>query len=63
MATKVDAALLEACDAALAWVDALERDDDDTDFDRLYWHWVELMRAAVANARNTAWEAPRASDL
>jgi len=44
---------LEACTAALAWVAAIERDDGTVDFDRLYWHWVRLMRAAVAEARDT----------
>ena len=43
--------LLEACEAALAWVDAIEHDDGREDLDRLYWHWVALMRAAVAEAR------------
>jgi hypothetical protein len=44
-----DQALLAACEAALAWVDAIDRDDGTDDLDQLYWHWVHLMRAAVAN--------------
>jgi hypothetical protein len=44
-------ALLEACEAALAWVDAIEQDDGTVDLDQAYWHWVQLMRAAVAEAR------------
>jgi len=51
--TQTTCALLEACTAALAWVAAIERDDGTVDFDRLYWHWVRLMRAAVAEARDT----------
>jgi hypothetical protein len=43
-----DQALLAACEAALAWVDAIERDDGTDDLDQLYWHWVHVMRAAVA---------------
>ena len=43
--------LLEACEAALAWVDAIERDDGTVDLDQAYWYWVEVMRAAVAQAR------------
>ena len=41
-------ALLEACEAALAWVDAMERDDGSVDLNALYWRWLELMRQAVA---------------
>jgi hypothetical protein len=47
-----DAALLAACEAALAWVDAIERDDGTENLDQLYWHWVTLMREAVAQARD-----------
>ena len=42
--------LLAACKATLAWVDAMEADDGTVDIDALYWHWVAMMRAAVANA-------------
>jgi hypothetical protein len=44
-------ALLDACEAVLAWVDAIERDDGTVDFDQVYWHWLEVLRAAVAQAR------------
>ena len=47
----VSPALLEACEAALAWVEAIERDDGTVNLDQAYWHWVQLMRAAVAQAR------------
>jgi hypothetical protein len=43
-------ALLDACQAGLAWADAIERDDGLTDIDQLYWHWLQLTRAAVAQA-------------
>ena len=43
--------LLEACEAALAWVEAIERDDGTANLDRLYWDWVQLMRTAVRQAR------------
>jgi hypothetical protein len=33
--------LLEACEAARAWVDAIERDDGTVDLDHAYWHWVQ----------------------
>ena len=39
--------LLEACEAALAWVDAIEHDDGTVDLDPTYWHWVRLMRQAL----------------
>ena len=44
-------ALLEACEAVLAWVDVIDRDDSTVDFDQAYWHWVALLRTAVAPAR------------
>ena len=40
-------ALLEACEAALAWVDAAAADDGTVDLERDYWAWVERMRAAL----------------
>ena len=43
-------ALLEACQDALAWVDAAERDDGSVDLDRLYFQWRDRMRAAFAQA-------------
>jgi hypothetical protein len=43
--------LLAAGEAALAWVDAIEQDDGTVDLDLMYWHCVQLMRAAVAEAR------------
>ena len=45
--------LLAACEAALAWVDAIEQDDGMVDLEQAYWHWVQLMRAAVREARAT----------
>jgi hypothetical protein len=51
LSQETDLALLAACEAALAWVDAIERDDGSVNFDQLYWSWVHLMRAAVADAR------------
>jgi hypothetical protein len=45
--------LLAACEAALAWVDAIEHDDGTADLDGLYWQWVQGMRAAVAQARGS----------
>ena len=42
---------LDACEAALAWVDAIEQDDGTVDLDQTYWYWVQLMRAAVVQAR------------
>ena len=51
LSTDIRPALLEACEAALAWVEAIERDDGPDELDRLYWHWLALMRAAVAQAR------------
>jgi hypothetical protein len=50
LSQETDIALLTACEAALAWVDAIERDDGSVNFDQLYWHWVHLMRVAVADA-------------
>jgi hypothetical protein len=44
--------LLESCEAALAWVDAIEQDDGTVNLDQAYWHWVQLMRAAVAQAHS-----------
>ena len=41
-------ALLAACHAGLAWAEAIERDDGTVDFDKLYWHWLELTRTAIA---------------
>jgi hypothetical protein len=49
--TNSEPTLLAACEAALAWVDAIEHDDGTVDLDQLYWRWVQLMRAAVAHAR------------
>lgn len=46
----VDATLLTACEAALVWVDAIERDDGTENLDQLYWRWVRLMRTAIAEA-------------
>src|SRR3954447_11485773 len=46
-----DLTLRIACAATLAWVDAIERDDGTENLDQLYWHWVALMRAAVADAK------------
>jgi hypothetical protein len=51
LAQETDLALLAACEAALAWVAAIERDDGSVNFDQLYWRWVHLMRGAVADAR------------
>ena len=53
-----DAASRYAVAQALAWVDAIERDDGTGNLDQLYWHWVALMRAAVAQARG----APSTND-
>ncbi|HEY7067871.1 MAG TPA: hypothetical protein VII06_40825 [Chloroflexota bacterium] len=50
---EVSRALLDACHAALAWVDAIER-GDVVDLDQLYDRWVSLMRAAVARAEREA---------
>jgi hypothetical protein len=47
---EVTRALLDSCQAALAWVDAIERGDAATDLDQLYDRWVSLMRAAVHRA-------------
>ena len=44
-------ALLEAGEAALAWVEAIERDDGSANLDQMYWHWRQLMHVAVARAR------------
>ena len=52
--TEARLALLQACQAALAWVDAMERDDGTVDLDQQYWRWVHRMRAAVGNARSHA---------
>ena len=49
-------ALLEACQAALAWIDAIERDDGTANLDRLYFRWSTLMRATV---RQVAGQADR----
>jgi hypothetical protein len=49
---EVTRALLDACQAALAWVDAIERGDAATDLNQLYDRWVSLMRAAVECAAN-----------
>ena len=50
LAQETNLVLLAACEAALAWVDAIEREDGSVNLDRLYWDWVHLMRAAVADA-------------
>ena len=47
---KVTGALLDACQAALAWVDAIDHRDATADLNQLYDHWVSLMRTAVARA-------------
>lgn len=47
---EVTGALLDACQAALAWVDAIDHGDATADFNQLYDHWVLLMRTAVARA-------------
>jgi hypothetical protein len=47
---EVTQALLDACQAALAWVDAIDQGDPATDLNQLYDRWVPLMRAAVARA-------------
>ena len=43
--------LLEACEAALVWVEAMERDDGTVNLDAAYWHWLERMRQAVAEVQ------------
>ena len=53
-----DEALLAACEAALAWVDAIQQDDGTEDLDQLYWRWVHLMRAAVGGPRGLATSIP-----
>ena len=52
-ADEASRALLDACQAALAWVDAIERGDGE-DLDQLYDRWVPLMRAAVSRAEPEA---------
>jgi hypothetical protein len=47
---EVSRALLDACQAALAWVDAIDRGDATADLNQLYDRWVLLMRAAVTRA-------------
>jgi hypothetical protein len=47
---EVTRALLDACQAALAWVDAIDHGDPATDLNQLYDRWVSLMRGAVARA-------------
>jgi hypothetical protein len=49
---EVTQALLDACQAALAWVDAIERGDAATDLNQLYDRWVSLMRGAVTRAES-----------
>jgi len=49
---EVTQALLDACQAALAWVDAIEYGNSATDLNLLYDLWVPMMRAAVARAGN-----------
>ncbi len=55
-APDTDAQLIAACQAALSWVNVIEQ-DEGTDqlarLDQMYWHWVQLMRAAVAQAHNS----------
>ena len=47
---EVTQALLDACQAALAWVEAIEHGNATTDLNQLYDRWVPLMRAAVTRA-------------
>jgi len=49
---EVTQALLDACQAALAWVDAIEDGNSTTDLNQLYDRWVPMMRAAVTRARS-----------
>ena len=58
-----DQSLLEACQAALAWVDAMERDDGTVNVDQQYWQWLRRMRAAVAQAQRSVTVTLAASSM
>lgn len=49
---EITRALLDACQAALAWVDAIDRGDAATDLNQLYDRWVLMMRATIDRAAN-----------
>ena len=52
-------ALLDAAEAALAWVDALEQHANSAELTRLYESWVQQMWAAVAQVTEPAGELAR----